>query len=136
MDSHSPVIDELRSLDNVLFKGCYSDFTSIDVDTYDALLLTTQWEGTPNIALECGVRGLPIVAPSLGGLTELIANERGFPVSRFDDVLGFRDALMLCCKDRRLAERRSKNLSLHISEFHRQDTIEKLLSTIIHRETI
>jgi glycosyltransferase involved in cell wall biosynthesis len=136
MDSHSPVIDELRSLDNVLFKGRYSDFTSIDVDIYDALLLTTQWEGTPNIALECGVRGLPIVAPSLGGLTELIANERGFPVWRFDDVLGFRDALRLCCEDRRLAERRSENLSLHISEFHRQDTIKNLLSTIIHRETI
>jgi glycosyltransferase involved in cell wall biosynthesis len=135
MDSHSPVIDELRSLNNVLFKGCYSDFTSIDVDIYDALLLTTQWEGTPNIALECGVRGLPIVAPSLGGLAELIANERGFPVSRFDDVLGFRNALMLCCEDRRLAERRSEKLSLHIGEFHRQDTIEKLLSTIIHRET-
>jgi glycosyltransferase involved in cell wall biosynthesis len=136
MDAHSPVIDELRSLDNVLFKGRYSDFTSIDVDSYDALLLTTQWEGTPNVALECGVRGLPIVAPSLGGLTELIANERGFPVGRFDDVLGFRDALRLCCEDRRLAEHRSKKLSLHIGEFHRQDTIEKLLSTIIHRETI
>ena len=136
MDSHSSVIDELRSLDNVLFKDRYSDFTSIDVDIYDALLLTTQWEGTPNIALECGVRGLPIVAPSLGGLTELLADERGFPVGRFDDALGFRDALRLCCEDRRLAEHRARNLSLHISEFHRQDTIEKLLSTIIHRETI
>jgi hypothetical protein len=66
----------------------------------------------------------------------LIANEQGFPVGRFDDVLGFRDALRLCCEDRRLAEHRSKKLSLHIGEFHRQDTIEKLLSTIIHRETI
>jgi len=136
LDAHSPIIDELRSLDNVLFKGRYNDFTSIDVDVYDALLLTTQWEGTPNIALECGVRGLPIVAPSLGGLTELIAKERGFLVSRFDDVLGFRDALRLCCEDRCLATRRSENLSTYIAEFHRLDTIEKLLSAIIRREII
>jgi glycosyltransferase involved in cell wall biosynthesis len=136
LDSQSQVIDELRSLDNVLFKGRYSDFTSIDVDIYDALLLTTQWEGTPNIALECGVRGLPVVAPSLGGLTELIGNERGYLVGRFDDVLAFRDALNLCCEDRGLAERRSENLSLYIRKFHRQDAVEKLLSTIIHREAI
>lgn len=38
----------------------------------DVALLTSAWEGTPNMALECQWAGLPLVAPEAGGLAEAV----------------------------------------------------------------
>jgi glycosyltransferase involved in cell wall biosynthesis len=47
------------------------------------LLLTSDWEGTPNVVLEAMASGLPVVAMNAGGVSEIIRNgQTGFVVAR------------------------------------------------------
>ena len=43
-------------------------------------MFTSYWEGLPNILLEVGLLGLPILAPNVGGVNELISDETGYLV--------------------------------------------------------
>lgn len=62
--------------DNVAFKGHYDGFASLPIDTYDALLYTSSFDGMPNVLLEAAAAGLPIVASAVGGIPELIKNNQ------------------------------------------------------------
>jgi glycosyltransferase involved in cell wall biosynthesis len=42
----------------------------------DVLLLTSDTEGTPRVVLEAGLAGLPLVAPRVGGVPELVDDEQ------------------------------------------------------------
>lgn len=47
----------------------------------DLLVLTSDWEGTPNVLLEAMGQGLPVVATKVGGVPELVRHgENGFLV--------------------------------------------------------
>lgn len=51
----------------------------------DLVVLTSDWEGTPNVLLEAMGRGLPIVATNVGGVPELVRNgENGLLVETDD----------------------------------------------------
>lgn len=51
----------------------------------DLVVLTSDWEGTPNVLLEAMSRGLPVVATKVGGVPELVRNgENGFLVEADD----------------------------------------------------
>ena len=59
----------------------------------DGLVLASRWEGLPNAILEACVAGLPVVATSVGGVTEIIEHERTGFVVRPDDVGALADAM-------------------------------------------
>jgi glycosyltransferase involved in cell wall biosynthesis len=51
----------------------------------DLVVLTSDWEGTPNVLLEAMGRGIPVVATRVGGIPELIRHgENGFLVETDD----------------------------------------------------
>ena len=51
----------------------------------DLVVLTSDWEGTPNVLLEAMSRGLPVVATKVGGVPELVRNgENGLLVETDD----------------------------------------------------
>jgi len=59
----------------------------------DGLVLASRWEGLPNVILEACVAGLPVVATSVGGVTEIIEHEQtGFVVPP-DDVDALADGM-------------------------------------------
>lgn len=54
-------------------------------DKSDLVVLTSDWEGTPNVLLEAMSRGLPVVATNVGGVPELVRNgENGILVDTHD----------------------------------------------------
>lgn len=55
----------------VEFKGTQKNMTSIYQDA-DIFVLTSDWEGTPNVVLEAMAAGLPVVATRVGGIAEII----------------------------------------------------------------
>jgi Glycosyl transferases group 1 len=65
---------------NVRPKGRMSSVDDIQFDRYFAILYVTSQEGLPNLVVEAAGCGLPIVAPKMGGICELIDDETGWPV--------------------------------------------------------
>ncbi len=72
----------------------------------DAVLLTSQFEGTPNILLEAQALGRPVVATDVGGSGEtFIPGETGLLVSAHPDPEEIADAVMRVLDDRNFALR-------------------------------
>lgn len=53
-------------------------------DETDILVLTSEYEGTPNVVLEAMAHSIPVVASSVGGVPELLDDDRGILVQPND----------------------------------------------------
>jgi glycosyltransferase involved in cell wall biosynthesis len=89
----SPVLDidiytrQFAKLNNVTYHGPFNGLASLPADRYDVFLYTSQWDGIPNILLEAVLLNLPIIASNVGGVAEVITNEKtGFLIDPYDDV--------------------------------------------------
>lgn len=60
---------------NAHFHKPVNRFSEIDVSAYDALLYTSWIDGIPNVLIEAQSFGLPVIAPIVGGIPELIQNK-------------------------------------------------------------
>jgi len=85
---------ELSALNNVRMYGSFDGFSSLPLDDYDLLLYTSQWDGLPTVLLDAVAHGLPVIAPKVGGIPELIFHEvTGFLIDPFDSVDMYVDCL-------------------------------------------
>ena len=65
---------------NVRFLGLRDDIPEL-MAAADALVLSSAWEGSPNVVLEAMAAALPVVATDVGGVRELVETGRtGFVV--------------------------------------------------------
>jgi glycosyltransferase involved in cell wall biosynthesis len=87
---HGVDMSPLRRLGNVCIMGSYERFSDLLAGGYIAFIYTSQWDGLPNVLLEAA-RYLPIVAPAVGGIPELI--EREELVASIEDIDGFVDLI-------------------------------------------
>ncbi|MFM6925026.1 MAG: glycosyltransferase [Ferruginibacter sp.] len=81
------LINNLQLQDKVFLKGIKRDPFSGMEDT-DLFLLGSYYEGFPNVLLEAGAHGIPVVAFNVpGGIAEIIAdNENGLLVNDADPI--------------------------------------------------
>jgi glycosyltransferase involved in cell wall biosynthesis len=67
---------ELGLLDGLVeFRGAVSDMPAVYQEA-DILVLTSDYEGTPNVALEAMASGLALVATRVGGVQEVVRHEQ------------------------------------------------------------
>lgn len=91
-------VERLRA-SGALLQGTYSAADPLPLDDFDAFVLTSESEGIPLTLLEVMAARLPVIAPLVGGIPELIDDETGFPIRDFEDVAAYVDALR--CVDQR-----------------------------------
>jgi len=85
--------EALRKMQNVTMSGSFSGFDVIPADNYALFLYTSQWDGMPNVVLEALASGLAVLAPDVGGISEVIPSDSGFLIDRFDDVQAYVEAI-------------------------------------------
>jgi glycosyltransferase involved in cell wall biosynthesis len=84
LDTFDP--GELSGISNIAYCGEFDGLASIGLRQYDALVYTTAFDGMPNVILEALGSGLPVIAPDVGGIAEMIVHgETGLLVPNFSD---------------------------------------------------
>jgi len=93
LSADSAALDALEASSNVTMHGAYAGFDSLPWRDCVAFLYTSEWDGLPNVLLEAAARGVPIVAPAVGGIPELLGATHPLLVAPWDSVPGFNHAL-------------------------------------------
>lgn len=88
---HGGDIRALRKAGNVSLRGGYDDFADIVRPDYAAFVYTSAWDGLPNVLLEAASARLPVVAPDVGGIRDLIPPHR--LVRPADDLTRYAQAI-------------------------------------------
>jgi glycosyltransferase involved in cell wall biosynthesis len=111
--------DRISKAPNLFWHGGYRSFDSIGPEQFEALVYTSLYDGLPNVLLEAGAHGIPIVAPiSVGGIGELISEQTGWPVLNPYDAREYADRIRDVLSSSRDAMKRSDALGRLIAARH------------------
>ncbi len=75
--------------ENVIHGGEFFNIDELPIKDCFAFLYTSKFDGTPNILLEIGSRGLPIVTPNIGGIAGYLGDNWQLYVDHPEDISGF-----------------------------------------------
>jgi glycosyltransferase involved in cell wall biosynthesis len=126
----------LPRMRNLFRHGPFSKFDDIPHERFDAFLYTSLWDGLPNILLEAASRGLPIIAPMVGGIGELVTSQTGWPVDGPNDIAAFSDSLRQVAYefDVRKDQRRIDAMRHLIESRHSMTAFTNSISLLMERE--
>lgn len=113
---------------NVTIHGSYRGIVSLPLETFDAYLYTSLWDGVPNTILECATYGIPIVASRVGGIGELITDENGWLIDDFENPNDYVSALKQVFQDKKSALSKAKRLQDDVSSTHSWHSFCKKIS--------
>lgn len=121
-DGPSEIIDQqlkmLAGLRNVSIGGEFQDFMELPFRECDLFLYTSSSDGLPNILIEAMAVEIPVIAPAIGGVGELVDEETGWLVDRFDDVDEYQVAISDAMRNPVLRRIRAEAGRRRISERH------------------
>ena len=127
----SPV-DKNLAPENIRFMGTYSNIDDLPIASCDCFLYTSGWDGLPIILIDVSTRSIPIVASAVGGVTDLITDETGWPIEDYADPTAYRDAIESVINDYpaalEKAEKCRQRAISKCSEEHYLDTIKKVMA--------
>ncbi|MDF2817264.1 MAG: hypothetical protein K0S73_1204 [Stenotrophomonas rhizophila] len=130
LGSTDPALALLTSLPNVTLHGAFSHFESILRPDHAAYLFTSAWEGLPTILLDAAAAGVPIVAPAVGGVVDLI--EHSWLVDDPGDVGAFQNRLERLREDPQLRRLRRRKQYDALSNGRSWEDFIHALQTIAH----
>lgn len=116
VDARGPM---LRPSERLRLRGSFASVEELLAHgPYDAFLFTSRWEGMPNVLLEIGALGIPVIAPDVGGVPELVHEETGYLVHGARNIEGYLEALDAIRRDPDVALERARNLATLVRERH------------------
>ena len=97
------------------------------------LLLTSSFEGMPNVVMEAQAMGIPVVAPNVGGVSDcMIDGQTGYLVER-DDIDGFARRCVELLEHDDLRSRFGANGAAYMrNSFSRRAMAERYLDVLEH----
>jgi glycosyltransferase involved in cell wall biosynthesis len=118
--------------DFVQFRGGASD-TRPAYREAAVCVLTSDYEGTPNVLLEAMASGLPVVASKVGGVPEIVRDgQTGFLIER-DNLEGFAAALVKLMKNPGLRTEMGRRARNFVEEYHSLHTLPVYLEGLYQK---
>jgi len=116
----------------VEFRRSVSDMAALYREV-DILVLTSDWEGTPNVILEAGASGLPVVATRAGGAPDVVRDgETGF-LCDCGGVPGLTSTVLRLIGDGELRSRMGGQGRRFVEEGHASLRLAQFLAEIYRR---
>ncbi len=116
---------------NINYKGTFSSYNDLAIHEYDAYLYTSQWDGIPSILINMMRMGVPICAPEVGGIPELVFKDTGWPVKKYDDVQEFETTLRRIFSSREIGKQKSRLGIKHVKARHQWDLFNETIATAL-----
>ena len=119
---------------NVQINPPFKSLDELPLQASDGWLYTSEWDGFPNILVELAYQGAPVVASAVEGVHELVCQETGWPVARWNEPAAYVEALreMIASPQLRI-ERAQAFQALAIRECS-TDRFDRDLGHLIFRE--
>lgn len=122
------VLRSLKGLPNVNYHGRYDDFSLVASNGgYALFLYTSAYDGLPNVLLEATAAGLPVVAPRIGGVGELIDSDTGFLLEPQAKELAFVESIREVLSNSEEAARRVLLAQARLRSQHSQEAFAQRL---------
>jgi len=104
---------------------------TLQLADYDILLMTSEWEGYPNVLLEAIAGGLLPIVPEVGGIPELIKDgETGYLVGQFDDVDSYLEAIKKSISDGTHSNKIIRQAQQAIKQRHSRQAYDHLIKSL------
>ena len=129
-----PVLErQARSLkllpNTVQFRGQVADVRSVYPQA-DIFVLTSDWEGTPNVVMEAMASGLPVVASAVGDVPRLVQHGvTGYVISPNDED-AFVETLVSLVQQPEKRHNMGRRAREHIEEHYSLDRLPDYLSRL------
>ena len=122
--------------DNIKYKGIYRDLSEVLATPYLGFLYTSQWDGLPTILLDVALAGLPVIAPDVGGISELVDETTGWLIPNFRDVDGYSSALADLLRDHAEGEIRVERMAERVRTQFAEQIYSKRLKELFEKNDI
>ncbi|WP_156927108.1 glycosyltransferase family 4 protein [Azospirillum halopraeferens] len=123
-------LEPLQALDNVTIRGRFRSLADIPADECDVFIYTSDFDGLPIVLLEATAMGLPIVAPDVGGISDLVNADTGWLVSGPDAVDEYVEAIREIEAKPRLARRKVLAAQKILRERHDWQSYHRSLAAL------
>lgn len=112
--------------DNVVFHGSEKNIPE-KIKSAKCLLLTSAYEGIPNVILESFTAGVPVVSTdcSPGGARLLIGEDENGLITKKDDAKSIAEAMDILVNDKKVAEAFIKNGRIRLLDFQPRKIFDK-----------
>jgi len=87
------VVAALRAEPNIKLMGHFEGAENVPFDEFPVYLYTSAWDGTPFMVLAAAAFAIPTVASAVGGVVDVLGEERGYLVSEIDNPSAYVNAL-------------------------------------------
>lgn len=126
-DSYQRQIEENK---NLTYHGPYSNgLANLDLKSFDIFLMTSQWEGMPNVLIEAILGGLLVIAPNVGGVGELIEDGiTGYLIKSYDDIAEYIKAIKSVIEDPEKSRKQTLQAQAKLKRRHSIDAYQKQIA--------
>lgn len=106
----TPLLGRIEALTNASWLGQLTQEELFEIMcASDVLVLPSYSEGTPGVIKEAGIAGLPVIASGVGGIPEMLNEERGWIIEP-KSANAIRDMIRLLRNENSLSQTRSAKL--------------------------
>ncbi len=113
--------------ENIILKGPYNNLTDIHYQNATIFLHTCSWDGVPTMLLDMINIGFPVVAPDIGGISNLVNDETGWLIEEVEDIEAYVDSIEEIIQNSGIVNDKLSKAEVNLFKLHGQTNFDSNL---------